>query len=202
MKITTSYMSNIFQELNEKYFDGTLKTPDFRVTHCMDTLGQYIREGLSSEIRMSDVYDMDDRTLKETMLHEMIHLKIDQFYIKDNASHGKAFMKEANRINEFGWNITPLGDSSGFEINEGTIKKKTVYVCFDNRGCIAIAAERGSEKIVEANLRKHGCRKIKKIFTDDPAFAKLPSCRTSLTGKRLSENEIYEIENRLGIDII
>ena len=201
MKITQNDMAMMFEDLNRTYFDGELKTPKFIVTHTLDAMGLFHRRGNDIEIRMSDVYDRELKSYKNTMLHEMIHLKLDQNGIEEKEQHGKNFMREAKRLNEFGWNITPLCDTSNEKINEGTTRKRTVYVFFDKKGYMAVAAERGGERLVELNLRSSGVRQVRKIVTDDPMFALLPSCRNSIVGIRLSDEQIEYCDNKFFIKI-
>ena len=200
MKITESQMSEMFKELNEQYFDGQLDTPNFRVVHTMDALGLYCHDTNGNEIRITDVYDRDDRSYRQTMLHEMIHQKIDQFRLKDNSEHGKVFMNEAARLNDLGWDITPVSDSSSFSVNEGTTKKRSIYIFLVIGKVMAVAADRGGEKTVEAVLRKYGARNIKHIFTDDPMFARLPPCRVKLKGITLTEEMIEKVNERFDLN--
>lgn len=199
MKITEEQMSVMFDELNAEYFDSQLLRPSFRVIHTLDALGLYCRKKLTMEIRMSDVYDRDEHSYKTTMLHEMIHLKIDQFHIKDNADHGKVFMKEARRINAFGWNITPVSDTSKTKINEGTTRKRTVYIFKKDQKVFAVASERGGEHVLESNIRKYGIPEWNKIVTNDPMFAALPSCRVKIIGITLTPEQISYVKEHFNL---
>ena len=201
MKITQEIAEGMFVELNADWFDGDLVPPQIRVTHTLDALGEFVREGDHREIRITDAYDRDDRSYRNTMLHEMIHLKIDQFGIRDNAAHGKVFMREAKRLNEHGWEIYPVSDGNGFTVNAGTVRKRTVFMFPYHGKPTAVAAERGGENTVIALMRRFGITSYDRVCTDDPMFARIPSCRNKLMGITLTPEQISYVYDTFGIDL-
>lgn len=121
MQLTKDYLEQKFNEFNQAYFKGELKTPAFEIFKSRRTNGQYHWETdwcgniIVSIIRISNYYDCSEFDYCNTLIHEMIHLYIRQNNIKDTRPHhGRVFYSIADRINkEGGWNIKRCNSRKG-----------------------------------------------------------------------------------------
>ena len=120
-------MPEMFWECNDKYFGHSLPTPRFGLMKKLNKLArfEYNRDKKGKHpikwqtILFSDLFDFDEETFRNIMVHEMIHYWIAWNGIKTWRSHGKTFMAKAQELNEkYGLNITKTFDASKF------IKKK------------------------------------------------------------------------------
>ena len=77
---------------------------------------------------------MKEKSLDETLIHEMIHYYIAHKHIKDNNQHGRYFMMYASRISvASGYDITRYGSSEGMALNS-TDSKDYFIMKFKYRG--------------------------------------------------------------------
>ena len=86
-----------FKFYNNMLWDNKLKTPLFEVKKLKNIGGLFYPE--TKTILISNFYDKTEDGYKETLIHEMIHLYIDQFDIHDRADHGSKFKSEMFRVN-------------------------------------------------------------------------------------------------------
>ena len=106
----------LFNEYNNKCFDGELPRPMLSLVHDKRTLGRftcdfYDEEMENPRIEISDSYEYTEDRLRDVLVHEMIHYYLaftgEDIYL----SHGKAFKNLANHFNtKFGMNITETID--------------------------------------------------------------------------------------------
>lgn len=101
--LTTAELRLWFKEFNNEYFEGKLPMPSLQIKRCTSYLGKCFPS--RKLIIMSVFYDRSKRDLRETFLHEMIHLYnwlFDSRYI----GHGIPFKRKAREINnKGGWHI-------------------------------------------------------------------------------------------------
>lgn len=130
-------MVHTFWDCNAKYFNNALPTPIFSTFNKTNILArfEYYKNKKNSKkpirnqiIMFSDCFDFDEKDFIELMVHEMIHYYIAWNCIKDNAAHGKEFMKIANEIKDkYGLNIEKTKDASSFKMTENAPKKKKFF---------------------------------------------------------------------------
>lgn len=141
MAISLTYLSEIFDEYNAKFFNNQLtKIPI--VLKPMRPLGQ-LRWNKSNpkrnELRMSTKYAFNDRQLRNTFCHEMIHLWQFQTGCLD-MQHGRDFKRKASEIMRIDpsmtisvrYNDTYEGELLGSTAEEAYIvvaKKGGKYLC-------------------------------------------------------------------------
>ena len=122
-------MPDVFHRCNMDYFDNKLIFPRFRILHSFRTLGcfEYLKEGWFGKtvndpvIRITDYYDFTPEQFVDVMVHEMIHYYLAWYGIDRRCSHGKEFMKMAERLNKtYGLHITTTTDISRYKRREGT----------------------------------------------------------------------------------
>ena len=132
MTLTISYISEKFEKYNNLYFNGSLKTPKFKISNSKRALGTLCISrrlnfygGYTKEhtISISKYYDRTEKQYDNTLIHEMIHLYISQNDIIDNGSHGRHFKAECARINKYGWDLSRTTDTSGWKLSEEAQKR-------------------------------------------------------------------------------
>ena len=98
MQLTETKLKEIFNEWNEKAFEGKLPIPNFKLTTTKRTLGSYT---LSKRlISISVFYDHTENEFVNTIVHEMLHYYIHYFRIKDTSVHGRVWKRMANDLNK------------------------------------------------------------------------------------------------------
>ena len=105
MKITEEDLKLRFDEYNQLYFDGKLKSAKmgFLSKSFKNIVGIFEfeidnnRRVKSPSIKISKRIVEDEEKLKRVLLHEMAHFSVTQKYKKDK-KHGIAYIKECKRI--------------------------------------------------------------------------------------------------------
>ena len=110
MKPTIPYIRERFSYFNTLIFGGRL--PEVPVTLCTVTsfVGQYkskirnhpdgCKEHYDSVLRFSTAFDLSERELEDTIIHEMIHYFIAYNGLRDRTAHGPLFKAMMQSINE------------------------------------------------------------------------------------------------------
>lgn len=107
----------MFAEFNALIFEGKLPQIPIYMSNAKGFLGKFVyrrkRSWLGGEkycdmhLRINTRYDMSERELEDTIIHEMIHYYIAYNNIKDSSAHGKVFRQMMADINQrFGREIT------------------------------------------------------------------------------------------------
>lgn len=111
MRASLKFIREKFREFNAEYFHGELPTIMLRINHSRRTLGIFRsirgmadqREALlRCSISISSCYDLEQSVIEDTLIHEMIHFYIWWNKIDDTSSHGPAFLRIMESINEQG----------------------------------------------------------------------------------------------------
>jgi hypothetical protein len=100
MKLTNKGLEKKFIEYNNLYFNGRLGKCTLKTTYCKDRYGQCLI-GKTNSIKITNQVNWTDESLRDCLLHEMIHLYIfsilginrDGFF-----NHGRHFRREVRRI--------------------------------------------------------------------------------------------------------
>lgn len=101
--LTTTDLRLWFKEYNNLYFEGKLPSPSFQIKRCTSYLGKCWPT--RKLIVMSTFYNRSERDLRQTFIHEMIHL-YNYYFDERYVGHGTPFKRKANEINrKGGWNI-------------------------------------------------------------------------------------------------
>ncbi len=116
MRATIEFLENRFDIYNRDIFRNELPRPLMHISSARTFMGQFKVErhhrvlGKAKEIyhlTLSDRYDLEQTTLEDVVIHEMIHYLIHYKRIKDTSSHGRHFRDLMNEINRrFGRHIT------------------------------------------------------------------------------------------------
>lgn len=188
MQITIPNILRIFSKYNSLCFDGKLPLPGIKLGNAKNYLGQLrykTRKDSLGHIHRYDYtlcvntrYEMDERSLEDTIIHEMIHYYIAYNNIQDTSSHGVAFRKIMDDINSrFGRNITV--STKGSELSQTDTPQYKQYVV-----CVATLQDGSTAAMVCARTRifevddtlplRYPIRDRKWYFTIDPYFNRFP----------------------------
>lgn len=212
MTLTISYISEKFEKYNNLYFNGSLKTPKFKISNSKRALGTLsisrrlnFYGGYTKEhtISISKYYDRTEKQYDNTLIHEMIHLYISQNDIIDNGSHGRRFKAECARINKYGWDLSRTTDISGWKLSEEAQKRLDnklsnatyeiiVYQMYDTDNTQFIFKVAKGKALNYYNLLKYKCKavKVKYFKSNDNIFEYLPTCRCRIRGRRIDKNDM------------
>lgn len=131
-----------YGKLNALLFDGQLTnnieilwgTPKGRHGQLRTTRNTRTRQILNMELRISKFRKLSYKLFKDTLAHEMIHVKLMQNWISDN--HGPRFIREMNRINGMGlgFDVKIRDDRDDLPLtNETPLPKPVVFILIDGR---------------------------------------------------------------------
>lgn len=140
VRLSRPELKRVFNECNEKYFDGSLSSPDqFNLWTPSKNIAGWIRaywipkqRKWGTAIHISNGFKWTRENLRDTMVHEMIHLEIGDYknripwwkrlFHKD---HGKEFRKRMMELNSsYGLNVTIIAKHlRAYIIKAGTIKQ-------------------------------------------------------------------------------
>jgi hypothetical protein len=212
MTLTISYISEKFEKYNNLYFNGSLKTPKFKISNSKRALGTLsisrrlnFYGGYTKEhtISISKYYDRTEKQYDNTLIHEMIHLYISQNDIIDNGSHGRRFKAECARINKYGWDLSRTTDISGWKLSEEAQKRLDnklsnatyeiiVYQMYDTDNTQFIFKVAKGKALNYYNHLKYKCKavKVKYFKSNDNIFESLPTCRCRIRGRRIDKNDM------------
>lgn len=203
MQADVNMLREWFAGFNVRYFDGELPEPRFAVGRSRTRLGSMswkvrrrllFRSSCDYTIRVSNFYDVDERSFKNVLLHEMIHLYIVSKRIKDTAPHGVVFRDVMRRINADGWGISvsaKIGGTTG--IVGGRRKRVRVVlaaVTVTGRHILSVVSP-GYVKAVDSVLRhSEDVCSFSWHLSDDDYFLGFPAVRTP-KGRRVTQ-AVYE----------
>ena len=116
MRATIEFLEDRFIRFNRDIFNGTLPLPIMHISQARSFMGQFKVERQTSLLKkpketyhltLSNRYDLEEATLEDVVIHEMIHYLIHYKKIKDSSSHGRHFREFMTEINRrFGRHIT------------------------------------------------------------------------------------------------
>ena len=195
MTLTQPYAQRQFDYFNTLIWNGELPRIPLVIVRARSFLGKccYVRtRSLFSEvqardfsIRLSCLYDLDERTLQDVIIHEMIHYYIAWSGIRDTSAHGEQFRSIMCDINSrYGRNVSIRYKKAPVEENPGTQKQnliKTHYVCVsvlsDGRTGFTVCNESMYPRIRYGLKRCYPVRESRWYVTRDPYFNRFPHSR-------------------------
>lgn len=216
--MNTTYLKELFQHCNSKYFDGKLPEPELRVSHSRTRLGtmscrrttRTVRGRLAQlftgrsrattaaftdyKISISDYYAMTDEQIEDVMIHEMIHYSIAYTGLRDSSPHGVVFRGMMDVVNrKYGRHVSVMTSTRGWQPRRKP-KPQTFLV-------LGLKMSDGSYFLSSVNPKFAGQLEIKLqrvrevtdhkwVQTTDEYFRTFPRVR-SLRGRRVTK-DVYE----------
>ena len=192
MKATIDYIKRKVGEYNELCFEGKLKPLPFKLSNSRTMLGQvrFMREKNPDDtwhyygfvFAISNLLDLPEKEIEDTILHEMIHYYILSNQMQDTSPHGEIFVRIMKDINRrFDRNISIVHRATKEEHDKDTqVRQHIICVCRmrGNQMGITIATKSSLfqlwdeipkfPKVVECNW----------YITTDPYFNRYPRAKT------------------------
>lgn len=192
MRPTVEYIAARFAEYNTLFFEGKLPVPLFRSGNARTMLGHLKyrrRRGLLGRVTCSDFvltvssrFDLPEREVQDTIIHEMIHLYILSGGIRDTSSHGTVFRTWMQKINtEYGRHITISHRFTTEELSaDNHCRKHYFCVCelTDGRMGITVSSESAVCSIHLQLPRAFALTSCRWYGSTDPYFNRFPHVRT------------------------
>ena len=139
MEVTIGLLEEKYDEYNDKYFNGQLKSVKLGFVNksFKNTVGEfefYIdKKGnlRDTSIKINKGIDWDEEKLRRVLLHEMIHLSLAQKY-KKGKGHGLSFIRECKRVEEkYNVNVWHCWMRKGYTSKRNSIATIPLIMCYD-----------------------------------------------------------------------
>lgn len=191
MRANILFVRERFEHFNRLCFDGALPMIPLRISSSGRTLGTLRFPRIRpKQLRPDDVVlsissrlDLDRAVVEDTIIHEMIHLYIYWFDIRDTSAHGPAFRRIMTDINaRHGRNITITRRTSTEERNSDRLKKfRMLLVCtlVSGEKTVTVCTPKYTIPILNAVRHIRDVRATQLYVTNSPLFARYPSSRTA-----------------------
>ena len=179
------------------------RLPEPLLTLCDATsfVGQYKRVGDAHQLRFSTAFNLEERELEDTIIHEMIHYFIAYNGLIDRSAHGPLFKAMMQSVNEaHGRNVTISRRMAHGEIAQAkTVKKKwhVIAILHFSSGALGVKVlPRVIPKILEYHKGITAASNIRGVdlyLHNDPFFNRFPTS----TGRRCHAITPEDIQNHL-----
>ena len=132
MEITVDILEEKFEEYNKLYFRGRLLWPhEFYLLKSFRVYGRFScrkhRPGSrlrNVRIGISMYYDWTEEYLRDVLVHEMLHYKLERSKNVEKKIHGPRFLKAAADMNEkYGLNIQVHPNLRGLKVSAAAPKR-------------------------------------------------------------------------------
>ncbi len=127
---TVSKLKTMYRKYNKKYFDNELPIITIKkiANKRLSGVVKFVRTGSGDDMTakitylgISDVFQYTEKTVTETLLHEMIHVyyinKGGRFVLEDHGSYFQTKAKELNRISGYNISLTNSDAPKGVREN-------------------------------------------------------------------------------------
>ncbi len=205
MKVSIEYIEQKVREFNAQMFGGELPPLQIRLSSARTFLGKLRYEkkrkllgGWSYknfQLIISNRFDLPERVIEDTIIHEMIHHYIMYRRLKDTSSHGVIFREMMKQINEqYNRNISVTVRLTDDIVRKDT-KKRIHLLCVshfsDGRVGITLSSRTRLQYLCQALPKIPGITNCTWYITDNPFFNRYPR---SLTPKiyRITQSELDE----------
>lgn len=191
MRPTINFLISTFDWANEHIFGGSLQRPFFRISNSRRYLGQLrspsdaplaLRSSLDCCLSLSGYYDLDREQLVDTVIHEMIHLKIYLDGCEDTSTHGEVFCHIMNDINlRYKRNITVRTKLSD-EARETGYNPSGFYICLlemtDGSQTVASVGRSSIFRLHRVFSEWNKVKSLSWFWTTDGWWSRFPKIRT------------------------
>lgn len=192
MRATYKFVSDTFDLYNKLCFNNKLPRLPLKIGNAQSMLGSFTsprRKGLFSRrnpqecvLRISARYELDEDTLVDTIIHEMIHYYIWFNNLSDTGPHGPRFKAEMMRINrDFNRHISVRHKRSETELMSDN-RVSYIFICItewtNGKQLVTSCARSRIYDINKAFCNESRVVAVKWYLSRDVWFKRLPVSRT------------------------
>ena len=192
MRPTIDYIRLKFNEFNRLCFEGKLKPVPFKLSRARSFLGAISHKRKRQHdgtwyyydfvFKISNVFDLPEDVVEDTILHEMIHYYIVSNQMQDTSPHGQIFREKMNEINKkFKRNISVTHKITKPEQNsDERLQLHIICISYLDSGKCGITRTAKTRLFEMWQLMKkfpHSTGQ-KWVITTDPFFNKFPKSIT------------------------
>ncbi len=121
-----------FNRLNNKLFDGQIEPVTLKWSNKRQALGSVVVTNKQvKELQISNFYSMTREQFENTLVHEMIHVRLVQtgdHFKQRGGAHGSMFKAWATKMNSHGYKITEYDeDPASLKLSDTSELKKPVF---------------------------------------------------------------------------
>lgn len=205
MRPTLEYVKERFEHFNSACFNGELPPLPIRLSNAGRSLGMFVhprtwpfwkpRGNGECHMRISTRLDLPEEEVEDTIIHEMIHYWIWYKKIRDNGTHGDAFMTKMREINrQHGRRITVRHRSSEEQLATDRHHRNN-FICLqhwtDGRLTLTVCARTCIFDIHRAFTSHPQVKRIEWFWSMDTWFNRFPVSRTA-KAYHLTESDFRE----------
>lgn len=197
MIATIPFIVQRYDRFNAMCFDNILPKAEICLSRARTYLGRMEYRHGGYLIRISTAFDLNEETLEDVILHEMIHCYLHCTKVRREPPHGERFRAMMKKINErFGRHITVRYKLPG-ESAPCRKPRERHTICIstlsDGSRGITIMAEANVERLTRLIRRRFRLSAIEMHESDDPFFNRYPLSHSPVIYK-IKESEL---ENHL-----
>ena len=197
MIVTIQQMEALYNEWNEKAFDGKLpNNVSFKLSKAKSWFGLFLVKLGKPTIKMSTTHDMNENGIRDVMVHEMIHLYCWKFEPRSQWHHGDVFKSKMNEINrKFGTHVVAKGLYENFErisANPTKLTERLVCAVYSKRlgNGFAVVTPSFRFKFNKAMETWSDIDYIRYYMTTDPYFEHMRK-RVSTCGYQCVKSDVF-----------
>lgn len=164
--ITPQLLVELFNEANKEFFDNSLPVVIFKISNSKSTLGKFSVNQIfnTKTISISKYYRVTREDVKETMIHEMVHLwQWETYKVIDHLTTFKAKSREIERKSNGLYNIKRLTSRKGYIVANPKLApsptrfKNKLYAVFKQNDNIWVAPITPNLEKIHVELLKGKC---------------------------------------------
>lgn len=222
MEITLNWIKENYEKYNTLIFKGNLphegkfrkkdgKLCDFslEVSHTKTALGHLRWDGTDHRImhytiKISNLYDRNEKDYIDTLVHEMIHFYIAYTCTRDTSPHGKVFksmMKDLNAKYGLNMSVRTKINAPIIGLGKGNIYTVMTMATKDGRYFVSSVNKKYAKDVQMIADRWGGAKEINWYKTTDPMFATWTKVR-KLRGTLFSKSNYERVVDKLKNDLV
>lgn len=190
MRANITFVRERFDHFNNLCFDNRLPKVNLRMSSSLRTLGTLrhpLKHGPDTKpsdltLSISNRLDQDVSVIEDTIIHEMIHLYIFWFGLRDSSAHGQTFKQIMTYINKrFDRKITITHRGSIEEKMTDRLRKpRLVIIALLKSGerCVTVCSPKYTLRILDQLARWKMVDNLEVCASYHTLFSHYPSSRT------------------------
>lgn len=202
MRANINFVIEKFKEFNSLCFDDSLPQIELRIGVARRALGSFrypvryspMKKRGNGEccITISNRFDMPQREIEDTIIHEMIHYWIWLQRLDNEPTHGPAFRAKMKEINSRFCRRITIKHPSVEEISNSDVAIRHHYICVthwkDGSLGVTIIARTRIFQLHRSWLSDRRIERIEWFWSNDPWFNRFPTARSAKAWKLTRED--------------